>query len=712
MNESYDSNPYDSRLTNFAWGVGFGSVAALCNYFLAFELYGSVTILMGQLFVMLALFSRGLFTALISVLIASSAIYLYTDNIFFLVTMTAEVIAIYLLYKRNVPILLADLIYWVAFGGPLTYLYLPTIIDVPQDFLILILAKLLLNGLLYTALAILLYQLIPRTWRVSVMKQVSDTLSGRIFYLSFLCIIVSSLCFSMLYTLRSAQQTERQIVTDIGSKANNLRQVTEDFVHGHVIAVRNLRDSMLRVDSYAERIALLEQAQLSFPAFTTMLITDAEGRILHGVPTSQFTAILSRNQSIPNVDDRSYFQVPKNTSEGYVSSAFRGRGFGTMPIIAISEPLIVDGEFMGIVEGSLNIPELHNLVRRTGINPSFENVVVTDNDDQIIFASDNLNLPSLATFVPTNRTNLYTQNLPLMQLNERDALYTQRLNTFGWNIYVFSDPQQLTELFLENLIDLFIFLLLITGLFAFVTRRFAQDINRPLIHLAEHLRNNTELPLVIERNDMTREVTTIAENLIAARKIMLNFNKQLQHQVEEKTADLEKLNAKLQKLAREDGLTELLNRRTFDDLAEQRYHEAMATRRPIALMLMDIDYFKRINDTMGHPIGDECIRAVGQLLREHFERRGDLVGRYGGEEFAVFMSDCADVRKVVEGFQHDLATHCQVNGQVIPMTMSMGIVEIRREYSGSSFRRLVAQADKLLYQSKDDGRSRISMTTL
>lgn len=701
----------NQALTNVFAGVGFGAIAALVNYFLAFELYGSVTILLGQMFVFLALFTRGLVSALVSTIIASIAVYLYTDNLFFFVTLAAEIIVVWLLFRRRVPILLADLIYWVILGMPLSYWYLPSIIDVPDSFLILVLAKLLLNGLLYTALAILLYLLTPKNWRSVTMKPVADSLRGRVFYLSFLCIIVSSLSFSLLYTVRSAQQVEAQILTDIGSKANSLRQVTDDFVNTYKVAVRNLRDSMLAIDDYEEHIELLRITQESYPGFISMLLANDQGHIIHGVPQQHFQVLQDSPRSLADINDRAYFYEPKATGTGFVSSAFRGRGLGTQPILAISEPLLENGEFKGIVEGSLDVPELVRLVRRTDIDPDYQSVVVTDDQHNVLFASDELRLRSLGQFEPKLWPNLYTQSLPLTRINERDLLFTQRLNSYGWNIYVFSSPELITELFLNNLVILSIFLTLIAILFAFVTQRFAHELNRPLERLAEQLRDNTGAPLDVASEEMTREVRTIAENLTAARTLMVNFNRQLQQQVQEKTADLEQLNLKLQKLAREDGLTELLNRRTFDDLAEQRYHEAMATREPIALILMDIDYFKQVNDTMGHPAGDECIRRVGQLLKEHFERRGHLCSRYGGEEFAVFVSAAKDVRKLVEDFQDALATYCQINGQVVPMTMSMGIAEVRHTFGGGSFRRLVADADKLLYQSKDTGRNRISMQT-
>lgn len=693
-------------------GFGYGALAAAVNYFLAFEIYGSLTVIFGQVFVLLALFTRGFLAAMVSATFAAFAISIYTDNFFFFVTLLSEVAFIYYLYQRRIPILVADLIYWCVFGMPFSYLYVPTILDVPQSFLFLILAKLLMNGLLYTALAVLLYQLLPKRLKIRVMTPVSDTLRGRIFYLSFLCIIISSLCFAILFTVRSTQQAEQQIVSDIRSKANSLRQVTEDFVDGYVVAVRNLRDGMERVSDYEEKLMLMNHTQQNFPGFVTMLWSDAQGVILHGEPVDSFSAVFNNPQRSPSISDRSYFTAPKLTGQGFVSSAFRGRGVGEQPIIAISEPYTRNNRFAGIIEGSLDIPELVRLVQRTDIDPRFQSVIVTDNEHQVIFATEDTALAPLSYYKPTHARNPYSLILPLTRLQQRDLLYTQRMNDYGWNIYVFSSPQEMTDMFLGNILILAIFLGVITLLFAIVTRRFAQELNRPLEQLVEQLGDPTNVPALTDRNEVTQEIRTLADNLIAARKVMVDFNRQLQQQVEEKTADLERLNEKLHKLAREDDLTGLLNRRTFDELAEQRYHEAMATRGHIALILMDIDHFKRINDTMGHPTGDACLRCVGSLIKHHFASHGSLCARYGGEEFAIFVSGIDDIKALVEGFQQALSDSCQVQGQVIPMSISMGVVEIKQHFSGESFRRLVAHADKLLYDSKDAGRNRISIEQL
>ena len=100
---------------------------------------------------------------------------------------------------------------------------------------------------------------------------------------------------------------------------------------------------------------------------------------------------------------------------------------------------------------------------------------------------------------------------------------------------------------------------------------------------------------------------------------------------------LEEACTKLEHQASFDALTNVANRRRFDDIFEQEWRRAAREAQPLALMLIDIDNFKTYNDEHGHPAGDECLRAVAHVLATHARRPGDLVARYGGEEFAVLL---------------------------------------------------------------------------
>lgn len=156
--------------------------------------------------------------------------------------------------------------------------------------------------------------------------------------------------------------------------------------------------------------------------------------------------------------------------------------------------------------------------------------------------------------------------------------------------------------------------------------------------------------------------------------------------------------------ARTDSLTKLANRRAFDDALRQRHAEATRTGGPMSLLLMDIDHFKRFNDTHGHLAGDEVLRAVGQQLVSTC-REMDLPCRYGGEEFAVIMPatriDAAKVaaervRRAVEKIAVDF------DDKQLTVTTSIGVAELT---PGCTSALLIRRADDALYHSKDAGRN-------
>ncbi len=119
----------------------------------------------------------------------------------------------------------------------------------------------------------------------------------------------------------------------------------------------------------------------------------------------------------------------------------------------------------------------------------------------------------------------------------------------------------------------------------------------------------------------------------------------LEEKVEERTKELnhaleqlEEANRVLSQISHTDSLTQIANRRFFDIQLAHEYKSATRGAYPLALIMIDIDYFKKFNDTYGHQIGDKVLRAVAKTLKLHASRSGDSVYRYGGEEFAVLLS--------------------------------------------------------------------------
>jgi two-component system, chemotaxis family, response regulator WspR len=176
---------------------------------------------------------------------------------------------------------------------------------------------------------------------------------------------------------------------------------------------------------------------------------------------------------------------------------------------------------------------------------------------------------------------------------------------------------------------------------------------------------------------------------------------------------LEESNAELQRLTHLDGLTGVANRRRFDEFLDSEWRRARRNGLPLSLALMDIDYFKRFNDTYGHQGGDECLRQVASALASAVRRAGDLLARYGGEEFAVILPEiphagaCTVARALHQAVVARELPHA-ASAVASHVTISLGIVTVRpKDLPEETGARLVALADEALYQAKREGRNRV-----
>ena len=161
--------------------------------------------------------------------------------------------------------------------------------------------------------------------------------------------------------------------------------------------------------------------------------------------------------------------------------------------------------------------------------------------------------------------------------------------------------------------------------------------------------------------------------------------------------------------SRIDPLTELANRRQFADVLETATDGARRSGNPLTLLLLDIDHFKRINDTYGHAIGDACLMAIGVRLSAAFNGQGELPARVGGEEFGVVLDghDLADATQRAERFRMSLVEHpVALDGIALSMTASIGIAQFHPARHDDDDA-LYHAADSAVYRAKAGGRNRI-----
>ncbi len=211
-----------------------------------------------------------------------------------------------------------------------------------------------------------------------------------------------------------------------------------------------------------------------------------------------------------------------------------------------------------------------------------------------------------------------------------------------------------------------------------------------------------------------RELLARVRNLLrshAAEQQLVALNRQLQQQKQQ----LETVNKALEYLATYDSLTEVKNRRCFNEYLDTEWWRLAREEAALSLIMCDIDYFKLYNDTYGHQAGDECLRQVASVLRSAVKRPADLVARYGGEEFAVVLpnTDIEGAVRVAEFIRAEVRALQIVHAKSVVceyVTLSLGVaccIPLPMSLPGT----LIAIADEELYRAKKTGRDRVSIAT-
>jgi diguanylate cyclase (GGDEF)-like protein len=195
--------------------------------------------------------------------------------------------------------------------------------------------------------------------------------------------------------------------------------------------------------------------------------------------------------------------------------------------------------------------------------------------------------------------------------------------------------------------------------------------------------------------------------------IQSDANENLEHKVRERTNELESVNEKLAELSTTDALTGVRNRRYFDQMLEREFNRARREREQLSILMLDIDYFKRVNDEYGHQVGDDALRRVANVLQDVVHRTTDFVARYGGEEFVIILPNtevkgaylvAEKIRKKIANQQFDAA------GIMFSITVSIGLMGDEPS-SGFNADFWLKEADDALYKAKEEGRNKVVIST-
>lgn len=217
-------------------------------------------------------------------------------------------------------------------------------------------------------------------------------------------------------------------------------------------------------------------------------------------------------------------------------------------------------------------------------------------------------------------------------------------------------------------------------------------------------------------------ITIMIRGQRLAKKQILLANKNLEQKVQERTAELEQAKRNLSYVIKElevlaitDSLTNLANRRHFDNQLKQEWQRCLRHQKPLSLILFDIDSFKQYNDSYGHSGGDECLVQIAEMLaHSNLTRRpGDLIARYGGEEFVVLLSNAdedytrAVAERILEGVSQLSIPHNSTKvaeSKRVTVSVGFAVADVEQTLTPKD---LLVQADEALYLAKHSGRNRV-----
>jgi diguanylate cyclase (GGDEF)-like protein len=490
-------------------------------------------------------------------------------------------------------------------------------------------------------------------------------------------------------------------------------------------------------DSLSSALLLTHE---TYGNFLTMLATDRDGQVV--AATSNMSGFLSNvpDLYLHDVSDRSYYFEPMANGEVHVSDVFLGRDLGQDPIVAISAPFFdKDRNAVGVLEGSLN---LNALRRREQEQPYLmgTSLIVVDRNDRVMFSTDAedfapLQIVSQHPWIAssTNVEQEGTYNFAAgVNAESRRYIGTYAATDNGWRVFM---RVPLDDALRPMRSDYIVSLLLmgiacLLSLFAAgaIVRRVTRTVDDMNLAIESFTADGdgekirTPYTTAREFRPLFRQMRKRAKNLRQARERLTasiaageELRKKLTQNIARKEAEiadrteaLEDANKQLLGLSRSDALTGIPNRREYSLIQDRIWRSSIRNKTPVAIIMLDIDYFKIFNDSLGHQQGDECLIKVATALHKCATRPLDLVARYGGEEFVAVLGEAtlADglrvaerMRKAIEGLQiaHPGSSHDVV-------TVSAGVSSIEPA-QGDEADAFLKRADEALYYAKAAGRN-------
>ena len=687
------------------YGVGFGVMGALSNVYLSLNFFGDFHLYFGQIFVLLCLVLRGLNPGIIAAFISSTACALHANDPYLVVIFSLEILFVHVCMRKGYLLFQSSMSYWISIGIPLLLLLHALSNFTSAEVLFISAVTKGLNGLICISIVAIICWFLPAYFTYNKYFQKPPPLSSLIFSLCMLCVTLPAVVIAFFFIWQSMVQNEQIVERELRSIASQLATANNIELQRHQRSLETVA-TILTNNPQAKLQPLITATAANYELFKSVILVNHLGDVLRAAP-APFSEKLNELKRL-SIQHEQYFLDARTSSSAFVTDALFTNDFFEDLIIFFVAPVMVDNQFNGLIQGAMQLEKLIAFNDRQ-IQENYR-YIISDAKNRIIAHSEDLEVNLLANFDYREYKDPLINSISTLRFGKNSYLYKQSYTQTEWTITVMLAPHFVTSALVHYFFILVIATIVIITAFVFIAKSLSRKITKPIEDIAENFPNHASTPQIVRDSQFSLEMVKLTRKLIDSHELMTNFNQKLTEQVNDKTKQLRQLNRALYSEAQKDSLTQLLNKVSFNKLAGQAYRNCVRNNIVMSVIFIDIDHFKLVNDTYGHPFGDKCITAVANTIRHHCKRDTDIIGRYGGEEFIIMIvgGDIQEHNELISLIKDDVEKLRLIkDGMLIKMTISAGICSIVNNFS-ITYEQVVELSDNQLYVSKHDGRNRIS----
>jgi diguanylate cyclase (GGDEF)-like protein len=705
-----------------------GALGALVNTF-RLPLFFEAEFVFGPFLVLLVAVFRGPVPGVLTSIIASMPLVVAWGSFWPTLTFGMEALFVgYIFAVKRFNVIMLVMMYWLFIGMPVSWYSIAQYELFLDSHRTSILIKQLTNAILYAHItALLMYLPTVRNYlsrqltitAISIKEQSSHIISS--------LLISVGIVFFFVGLNQTINNAGERFSYEHDSKHNQLSFHLEHILDSKINAISEFRYTLSKVWQNSE---LREQSLLEFnqrhAEFKTMILADKDANLINSSPRELVTDVMQQNQSI-NVADRDYFKLAIDTQNTVVSPGFIGRGFGNELISAVSTG-VPNAENpqqnIGVLEGSFvldSLQEVHKYIQ--DVSPEV-NAVLVDQTNHVLIASNDLAMNTLQTLNVSKAVDTFYDH-DLVSIVQEDGsqssevyYFAESTFDFGWKLITFQNETRFADLIEKTLIAFavsIVMLVLIAKLLAWtISHSWSYSMHR-LNEMIERGNDfNGEIVEFEDNEHMPVEVNNLYQEIKRSRLENIKMNQQLQNTVAERTEKLQTANAKLNVMAREDALTQLENRRVFTEVMQELWLDCQKNLLSMSMLIIDIDHFKKVNDSYGHPAGDDVLVQLARELEKFKVPAVECLARIGGEEFCLLFKDMTHtevIKLANEIRQHIEQVIFHVGAEKhIHITVSAGLATI--DPTKFTPTKLYQLADNGLYEAKHAGRNQVKATEL